>query len=295
MLASGNQMFPLLLSLHLLVQFSSASGACVGGHRTGGKGALYLRVGLLHSADRVHPQGRAHAWRRLPGLWPWGTGTVIITYCSTIANWIKLTLKHNSILFFCHEVLVFTLLTRHKWSWKCHPKCAVRAAQQQWTGLWFRVAGWALRLPCQVEFLNDTSVITPAVLVGQLQPNMLYLVDFTVKQSAVTFDRLHRRVWEHLVVLRWGKPLFTLSKLPINNSLSLTYEFSERSYASYIWQSETWRWPCVIFLLKERAGYWDGMWQCFKPVGAQWLPHLVALFTLPLPFLDQRKLEPNSG
>lgn len=166
------------------------------------------------------------------------------------------------------------------------------AAQQQCTALWFRAAGWALRLPCQVEFLNDTSVITPAVLVGQLQTNMLYLVDFTVKPSAVTFDRFHGRVGAHLVVLRWGKPLFTLNKLPINNSLSLAYESSEWSYASYICQSEKWRWPCVIFLLKERAGYWDGMWQCFEPVGAQWLPHLVALFTLPLPL--QRKLELNS-
>lgn len=52
-----------------------ASGACVGGHGAGGKGALHLRMGLLHGADCVHPQGRAHARHRLPGLWPRGTGT----------------------------------------------------------------------------------------------------------------------------------------------------------------------------------------------------------------------------
>lgn len=60
----------------LSVQFSSASGACVGGHRTGGQGALHLCLGFLHCADCVHPQGRAHTRHRLPGLRPRGTGTI---------------------------------------------------------------------------------------------------------------------------------------------------------------------------------------------------------------------------
>lgn len=59
------------------VQFSPASGACVGGHRTGGEGALHLCVGLLHHADSVHFEGCPHTRNRLPGLWPWGTGTLV--------------------------------------------------------------------------------------------------------------------------------------------------------------------------------------------------------------------------
>lgn len=40
--------------------------------------------------------------------------------------------------------------------------------------------------PPGAVILNDTSVITVAVLARQLHPGMLYLVDFTGKQSAVT-------------------------------------------------------------------------------------------------------------
>ncbi len=71
----------LSLSLFLVIQFGSASRACVGGHRTGGQGALYLRMGLLHRADCVHPQGCAHARHRLLGLRPRGTGTDVAQQC----------------------------------------------------------------------------------------------------------------------------------------------------------------------------------------------------------------------
>ena len=58
-----------------------------------------------------------------------------------------------------------------------------------------RVArGWFMKLACQAEFVNDTSVIAAAVLAGQLHPDMLYLVDFTGTQSAVMFGSLHQRV-----------------------------------------------------------------------------------------------------
>lgn len=40
--------------------------------------------------------------------------------------------------------------------------------------------------PPGAEILNDTSVITVAVLARQLHAGMLYLVDFTGKQSAIT-------------------------------------------------------------------------------------------------------------
>lgn len=68
-----------------------------------------------------------------------------------------------------------------------------REAQQQQSKLHSRAAGWLLQL-ARAEFLNDTSVITSAVLAGQLHPDMLYLVDFTGKQSAAVlciteFDR----------------------------------------------------------------------------------------------------------
>lgn len=75
----ANQMFSLPFTLS--VQFSSASGACVGGHRTGGQRALHLCMGLLHRADCVHPQGCAHTRHRLPGLRPRGTGTVETQNC----------------------------------------------------------------------------------------------------------------------------------------------------------------------------------------------------------------------
>lgn len=65
-----------------------------------------------------------------------------------------------------------------------------------------QAAGWLPQLACWAEFPNDTSVITPAVLAVQLHLGMLYLVDFTGKQSAVTFCSLHHRVQQHLVVLR---------------------------------------------------------------------------------------------
>lgn len=51
-----------------------------------------------------------------------------------------------------------------------------------------------MKLACQAEFVNDTSVIAAAVLAGQLHPDMLYLVDFTGTQSAVMFGSLHQRV-----------------------------------------------------------------------------------------------------
>lgn len=57
-------------------------------------------------------------------------------------------------------------------------------------------------LACWAEFLNDTSVITTAVLAVQLHLGMLYLVDFTGKQSAATFCSPHHRVQQDLVVLR---------------------------------------------------------------------------------------------
>lgn len=41
--------------------------------------------------------------------------------------------------------------------------------------------GQFMKLACQAEFVNDTSVIAAAVLAGQLHPDMLYLVDFTGK------------------------------------------------------------------------------------------------------------------
>ena len=63
-----------LLSFYLFVQFSATSGACAGGYGTGGQGTLYLRMGLLHGADRVHSQGHAHTRHRLPGVRPGGTG-----------------------------------------------------------------------------------------------------------------------------------------------------------------------------------------------------------------------------
>lgn len=66
----------------------------------------------------------------------------------------------------------------------------VQSEQQQQTKLHLRAAGWLLQLACRAEFLNDTSVITPAVLAVQLHLGMLYLVDFTGKQSAVTFHSL---------------------------------------------------------------------------------------------------------
>ena len=66
-----NPMCTFLLSFFFVsLQFSAASGACVGGHRTGGQRALHLRMGLLHCADCVHPQGHAHARHRLSGLRP---------------------------------------------------------------------------------------------------------------------------------------------------------------------------------------------------------------------------------
>ncbi len=92
-------------------------------------------------------------------------------------------------------------------SWKCQQKCSIWEAQQQQSKLHSRAAGWLLQLACRAEFLNDTSVITPAVLAGQLHPDMLYLVDFTGKQSAAMFGALHHRVWQNLVVLRWKKVL----------------------------------------------------------------------------------------
>lgn len=55
-------------------QFSSAPRACVSGHGTGGKGAIYLRVGLLHRPDRVHPERHAHTWHCLSRLRPRRTG-----------------------------------------------------------------------------------------------------------------------------------------------------------------------------------------------------------------------------
>lgn len=51
-----------------------------------------------------------------------------------------------------------------------------------------------MKLACQAEFVNETSVIAAAVLAGQLHPDMLYLVDFTGKQSAAMFGSLHQRV-----------------------------------------------------------------------------------------------------
>lgn len=58
-----------------------------------------------------------------------------------------------------------------------------------------------LRAPlqsCGAALENDTSVITSAVLAGQLHPDMLYLVDF----SAAALGTLHRGVGQDLVVLR---------------------------------------------------------------------------------------------
>lgn len=66
----------------------------------------------------------------------------------------------------------------------------VQSEQQQQTKLHLGAAGWLLQLACRAEFLNDTSVITLAVLAVQLHLGMLYLVDFTGKQSAVTFHSL---------------------------------------------------------------------------------------------------------
>lgn len=63
-------------------QFSSAPRACVSGHRTSGKGAIYLCVGLLHRPDRVHPEGHAHTWHCLSCLRPRWTGKhKLLWYC----------------------------------------------------------------------------------------------------------------------------------------------------------------------------------------------------------------------
>lgn len=71
-MGAANPLSPFCASL----QFSFASGARAGRHGTSWQGALHLCVGLLHCADRVHPEGRAYTWHRLPGLRPRGTGTV---------------------------------------------------------------------------------------------------------------------------------------------------------------------------------------------------------------------------
>lgn len=52
--------YSFLLTVFLFSQFSLASRASDGGHRTSGKRALYMRVGLLHSPDGVHIEGHAH-------------------------------------------------------------------------------------------------------------------------------------------------------------------------------------------------------------------------------------------
>lgn len=119
--------------LHFLVQPRPASGARVGGHGAGGEGAVHLRMGLLHSADCVHSQGRAHARHRLPGLRPRGTGTAHIRhvfYTSPIAPpssffFLPLSASFEFIIIQYGDIKGSPLLLTNYRCWKCHQKAAL--------------------------------------------------------------------------------------------------------------------------------------------------------------------------
>lgn len=140
-------------------------------------------MGLLHGADCVHSQGRAHARHRLPGLRPRGTGTaqhttrvLHFTY-RTFSHCVRFFLPLSASLDFtiiqCGDIKGSSLLLTNYRCWKCHQKAA---STPNVTPM---LQGGFCSSPPGVGILNDTSVITVATLARQLHPGMLYLVDFT--------------------------------------------------------------------------------------------------------------------
>ena len=134
--------------------------------------------------------------------------------------WITGKVLHFSPMFLIcrkvHRLKVSTVMFREAW--------------QQQSKLHSRAAGWLLQLARWAEFLNDTSVITSAVLAGQLHPDMLYLVDFTRKTAScsarcfasqsltvpgcvkVRKYLAHGKPWNPCVKIRsWGLVIFRAS------------------------------------------------------------------------------------
>lgn len=75
------------------ISFSLQSGAAswqsAGGDRSGGEGAIHLRVGHICYANSVHPKRCAHTWHRLSCLWLWRTGEVTALSSCALYCWVS--------------------------------------------------------------------------------------------------------------------------------------------------------------------------------------------------------------